>query len=1341
MKFSKKILFILICTLSTANLLAQNVFIPDANFKSALVNNPSINTNNDSEIQISEANAYSSSLSINNLNISDLTGISEFYNITDLYCTGNNITSLDVSNFSSLLMIYCDTNQITTINISNCSALLSLICNNNIITNIIFNNNTSLQTLLCYNNQLSSLNMTNCPALLTVHCSNNLLTTLNLSNNNALGYLNCSSNLLATLVVSNCVALTNLYCANNLFTTLNLSNNNALSYLYCVSNQLSNLDISLNTILSTLNCQNNPNLSCIKVANVAVANAQTNWYKPAQASYSQFCLNGVIPVPVNAPSQINLLLSNLNTGQNASILGNDFTPNSSIHLLVKNNLGQTILDSSLISNSIGKITCQWVIPNSVTTGTYYLTAFDAQKNYTTSPARILQVTNNTNPIVQQYITIQNPIASNIYQQGDNILVSFSDKITTAINPDVNGLITKQYNIDFRINNGTWQSQNTVTKKGLYNNWITVNSQFIAPSDGNYEVRVQEVNNLLNEEITPVFVVTPPINLGIDISTYWDYSSPLPTISFPTAVSADGTARMYISVSKKAGNSNTIQQVKITAEDNALPNQTVNYVGKIKGAIVCNAYTEEANNLTQNTDILTAPNFGASYYFWYVAPDDFDRGLLGVNSDKYSGRRTVKLKVETTYAGITNPEISFYEIDIVRPPIMFVHGLGGDEHTWDNLQYTKGLSGNKHFIASTSVFQAGIQVNNMYKGAPFIQNAQVLLGFDITKTENSFQNLLNEAHNKGICANRVDYVCHSMGGSMIRTVINKYPNLYRPSVSSNASFKNYSGGFVNKLITLNTPHNGSTGADFLYEAIPNVTENYALVIHSKFDKDGMTGTYLNESSQVVTNGIGFSYQKYSYTASDAVKDLQYFNPDPMDGGVRFQKTLGVKNHLIAGLVADNPIDANNYLLIPSIALNIAELIKGVVKNDLIVNGLTAPTPNDLRVTLNSIMSNYGNPTFCENSDMVVPLQSELAGNSGTNIASNMSLYYGEDAMHLNIHGRLDVGNKVFDLLNTNISNSLFADDIDANNIGGGLQYKKTRTQTSDSTFEYFDTTKISIIAPTLNSTYYVDSLINIVVKLNDTLNLKMVQVVFQGNMYNSILKDSLQAFQIKINPSFIDSQNVIVSALYDSLGFKIYRHNVTKVLINTLGIASKLIITPHTKLLNPNEEYVARLNCTYPSYVVEVNQSNPNVSITVADTNVIKFNLNNKRFVAKDSGSTYAVIEYVGLKDTIYFKVTGMDNTIFTPLNFQEYQTNLNAQFNVYPNPTNRQFFIEPIDNINIITNISIYDLTGKKVNEIPSYTINKQNQKGISTSGLSSGVYFVSFVTNNKKYATKIVVK
>jgi pimeloyl-ACP methyl ester carboxylesterase len=721
------------------------------------------------------------------------------------------------------------------------------------------------------------------------------------------------------------------------------------------------------------------------------------------------------------------------------------------------------------------------------------------------------------------------------------------------------------------------------------------------------------------------------------------------------------------------------------------------------------------------------------------------GFQELTAINISGSRTVKLKVETTYAGITNPEISFYEIDIVRPPIMFVHGLGGDEHTWDNLQYTKGLSGNKHFISSTSVFQAGIQVNNMYKGAPFIQNAQVLLGFDVTKTENSFQHLLNEAHNKGICANRVDYVCHSMGGSMIRTVINKYPNLYRPSVSSNASFKNYGGGFVNKLITLNTPHNGSTGADFLTETIPNLSQNLTSVIHLKYDKDGELGTFMNESSQFVFNGGGAPYISYSYTPSDAVKDLQYFNPDPINGGVRFSKTENIKNHLIAGLVANNTTDANMYFQnISNTAWGVSDILYKIASYkyiDLNLLGINSPSPNDLRVYVNSLMSQYANPIFCENSDMVVPLQSELAGNSGTNLASNMSLYYGEDAMHLNIHGRLDVGNKVFELLNTNISNSLFANDIDANNIGGGLQYKKTRTQTSDSTFEYFDTTKISIIAPTLNSTYYVDSLINIVVKLNDTLNLKMVQVVFQGNIYNSILKDSLQAFQIKINPSFIDSQNVIVSALYDSVGFKIYRHNFTKVLVNTLGIASKLIITPHTKLLNPNEEYVARLNCTYPSYVIEVNQSNPNVHISVADTNVIKFNTSNKRFIAKDSGSTYAVMEYIGLKDTIYFKVTGMDNTIFTPLNFQEYQVNKKSNFLVYPNPASNTIYIETLDKDNYTANVSIYDITGKKVKEIIGYQISNKGRKAISIIGLTKGVYFINLNTNNEVFTTKFLIQ
>ncbi|HOZ30820.1 MAG TPA: hypothetical protein PLL66_07870, partial [Bacteroidales bacterium] len=57
---------------------AQIVNIPDANFKAALVGNLSINTNGDNEIQVSEASAYAGVISVEDMEISDLTGIEAF---------------------------------------------------------------------------------------------------------------------------------------------------------------------------------------------------------------------------------------------------------------------------------------------------------------------------------------------------------------------------------------------------------------------------------------------------------------------------------------------------------------------------------------------------------------------------------------------------------------------------------------------------------------------------------------------------------------------------------------------------------------------------------------------------------------------------------------------------------------------------------------------------------------------------------------------------------------------------------------------------------------------------------------------------------------------------------------------------------------------------------------------------------------------------------------------------------------------------------------------------------------------------------------------------------------
>src|SRR5438046_1742981 len=87
---------------------AQNVNIPDANFKNYLVSNPAINTNGDGEIQVSEAAAYNTYLNVASKNISDLTGIEAFTAIPQLYCGGNKLTGLNVSSNKALYDLECE---------------------------------------------------------------------------------------------------------------------------------------------------------------------------------------------------------------------------------------------------------------------------------------------------------------------------------------------------------------------------------------------------------------------------------------------------------------------------------------------------------------------------------------------------------------------------------------------------------------------------------------------------------------------------------------------------------------------------------------------------------------------------------------------------------------------------------------------------------------------------------------------------------------------------------------------------------------------------------------------------------------------------------------------------------------------------------------------------------------------------------------------------------------------------------------------------------------------------------------------------------------------------------
>ena len=109
----------------------QNVNIPDVNFKTYLIGNTSINTNGDMEIQVSEANSFNGSIYCDNMNISDLTGIEYFINLTDLSCSYNQLVNLDITQNYLLENLFCENNNLIYIDLSSQTSFINLYLSEN----------------------------------------------------------------------------------------------------------------------------------------------------------------------------------------------------------------------------------------------------------------------------------------------------------------------------------------------------------------------------------------------------------------------------------------------------------------------------------------------------------------------------------------------------------------------------------------------------------------------------------------------------------------------------------------------------------------------------------------------------------------------------------------------------------------------------------------------------------------------------------------------------------------------------------------------------------------------------------------------------------------------------------------------------------------------------------------------------------------------------------------------------------------------------------------------------------------------------------------------------------
>lgn len=159
--FNKATIFTLTFLLITLTAVCQNVYIPDVNFKTELLNTLTVNSNGDSEIQVTEA-AVADTIWVNSQDISDLTGIEAFTGLKVLYCSYNNLTTLNLTANTSLLQLDCGSNPLTSLNVSGISSLQYIWCMNTQVTSLNLSTNSSLISIECaYNPSLSYLNVKN----------------------------------------------------------------------------------------------------------------------------------------------------------------------------------------------------------------------------------------------------------------------------------------------------------------------------------------------------------------------------------------------------------------------------------------------------------------------------------------------------------------------------------------------------------------------------------------------------------------------------------------------------------------------------------------------------------------------------------------------------------------------------------------------------------------------------------------------------------------------------------------------------------------------------------------------------------------------------------------------------------------------------------------------------------------------------------------------------------------------------------------------------------------------------------------------------------------------------
>jgi pimeloyl-ACP methyl ester carboxylesterase len=186
-----------------------------------------------------------------------------------------------------------------------------------------------------------------------------------------------------------------------------------------------------------------------------------------------------------------------------------------------------------------------------------------------------------------------------------------------------------------------------------------------------------------------------------------------------------------------------------------------------------------------------PQSVSGQYFAFVlyqAPLDFARP--SVSGDNSKASRQISIQVTDS----NNSVITSTSLQILRPPVLFVHGIWSDPGTWGafvNAMKAAIPELADYYIDYSATHAKGVAENTN------IALAQTSLELQMFKKQNQ------------AAAAQFDFIVHSMGGLISNNMGNEKAKFLSP--------ENYGQGYIHKLITIDTPYQGTFFAKQAYAA--------------------------------------------------------------------------------------------------------------------------------------------------------------------------------------------------------------------------------------------------------------------------------------------------------------------------------------------------------------------------------------------------------------------------------------------------------------------------------------------------------------------------------------------